>query len=379
MKVLLFAEYASFGGTKTYAKQLIQFYAKYFSEIVVVGFGLEEDEEIGFLCDSLGIFFRRDEVPLRSVMRLKNKLLTSAVEGIYFKSLILNSHPDLVVFSVGEPGLFFGCVRHCKQSIYILHTTPSPIRSRFFLLRWLRKISLRFAIPARCNYLVVSSFSKSKVVDLWGVSEKNSVSYIYNTAGASLGKQHFPSFSSVLCVLAVGHVVDYKNPIFWIDVALSVLKKNNRCCFVWVGDGPLLNECRSRVDALGLSENINFVGYQSDTSRFYRSASIYFHPSKVESLSISVLDAMRHGVPCVVSGEGGLPELFSDGESGVVIDLSRGVDFFSDSIANLLGDVERRSQLSDAAKKRYDREFSPKMWEERMLLYHKKHINLGPS
>jgi len=46
---------------------------------------------------------------------------------------------------------------------------------------------------------------------------------------------------------------------------------------------------------------------------------MYLQVSSTENMSLSVIDALRHGVPAVVTDVGGLPEIVEHGKSGLVV------------------------------------------------------------
>jgi alpha-maltose-1-phosphate synthase len=51
----------------------------------------------------------------------------------------------------------------------------------------------------------------------------------------------------------------------------------------------------------------------------YARASVYCLPSRFEPYGLSVLEAMAHELPCVVTGVGALPEIVLEGETGAVV------------------------------------------------------------
>ena len=177
-----------------------------------------------------------------------------------------------------------------------------------------------------------------------------------------------------LNILTVGHLVEYKNPNLWIDLAV-LMKQNmltNDFQFTWVGEGPLLKQCRDKVLALGLESSINFVGPDNLISKYYSQCDIYLQLSHIESLGLSVLDAMRHGKPCVVAKSGGLVELVQSGKNGWVVDLNN-----LESIAakiNSLCCPNLREQMGRESMVLYEKKHSRLAWETNMWSIHKSLI-----
>lgn len=66
---------------------------------------------------------------------------------------------------------------------------------------------------------------------------------------------------------------------------------------------------------------VTFAGFVSDRARmveFYRNCDLLCLPARYEPYGLVVQEAMAHGVPCVVSDVGALPEIIGDGAAGVV-------------------------------------------------------------
>jgi glycosyltransferase involved in cell wall biosynthesis len=171
-------------------------------------------------------------------------------------------------------------------------------------------------------------------------------------------------------VLTVGHVVSYKNPDTWIKMAI-LLKQNMPLVdfrFTWVGDGSLLKTCQDMIKNLGAESYIRFVGRDNSIAKYYEQCDIYVQPSFIESLGLSVLDAMRHGKPCVVANVGGLPELVRDGVNGWVVDA-----FSAEAMAikiGLLKNKDLREQMGVEAIKLYQEKFMNRKWKENIWQSH---------
>lgn len=75
----------------------------------------------------------------------------------------------------------------------------------------------------------------------------------------------------------------------------------------------------SEIDRLGIGRKITFLG-PINTSRLIEElqlASVFVHPSLIESYSLAVAEAMYLGVPSVISYAGAMTELAEDGKSAM--------------------------------------------------------------
>ena len=101
---------------------------------------------------------------------------------------------------------------------------------------------------------------------------------------------------------------------------------------------------------------------------------IYFQPSLIESHGLSVVEAMRYGLPCVVSNTGGLPESVVNGKTGHVVGAND-IDGMVDQIVLLLRNPALRETMGRAGCERYETCFEEHKWNEQMSDIHIKIIN----
>lgn len=102
----------------------------------------------------------------------------------------------------------------------------------------------------------------------------------------------------------VGHVGRFypqKNHEFLIDVFAEFHKLKVNAKLLLLGDGPLQERIKQKVEALGLSNAVIFAGLQKDPAPFYSAMDVFAFPSLWEGLGIVLLEAQYNGLRCVVS------------------------------------------------------------------------------
>jgi len=365
-RVLLLAEYDHVGGTRTYAKQLVAFYAQNNFDLTMLAKGPADDADMAFYCQSHGVRLLRHEEVAGDDLGFGGRPWHLNRERRTLNAFIAELCPHVVVASVGMPGLFLGHMGRGRRSIYILHTYPQP--SQVAWRRLLGKLIWAALIPADIRFITVSQFARDRMLYAWGLWRRNSnISVIYSSAGNPVVAPK--SNDGCIRVLTVGHVVDYKNPLFWIEAAARAVEQLPALRFVWVGPGPLIEQCRHRVAALGLQEKVVFTGATTDMHKHYQDCDIYIQPSKIESLGLSVLDAMRYGKPAVVTNVGGLPELVRNGETGWVVDVTDEHEL-TRCVVNLAKEPGERERMGRSAQAMYASRFSPDQWNCEMRLVH---------
>jgi len=123
-----------------------------------------------------------------------------------------------------------------------------------------------------------------------------------------------------------------------------------------IGDGPLMNRVKSLARTLGISGRVHFLGQRTDVEQILARAQVNLLVSNWEGFPLSILEAMRAGLPVVASAVGGVDESVRDGETGYL--LARGdVESLRDRITRLLSSPALRLSLGAAGRLRYEQEF----------------------
>jgi L-malate glycosyltransferase len=126
-------------------------------------------------------------------------------------------------------------------------------------------------------------------------------------------------------------------------------------CFL-VGEGTLRARLEDDATRLGL-HNLFLLGYQSDTRRFYGLFDIFVLPSLFEGLPVSLMEAMAAGCAIVATRVGGVPELVTHGETGLLVDPGD-VPQLTRALRELISDPQRRKTLGAAGRDHVRKEFS---------------------
>lgn len=99
----------------------------------------------------------------------------------------------------------------------------------------------------------------------------------------------------------VGRFYPQKNHELLIDVFSELLKHKSNAKLLLLGDGPLQEKNRQRVENLGIADAVVFAGLQKDPAPFYSAMDVFAFPSLWEGLPLTLVEAQYSGLPCVVS------------------------------------------------------------------------------
>jgi glycosyltransferase involved in cell wall biosynthesis len=126
------------------------------------------------------------------------------------------------------------------------------------------------------------------------------------------------------------------------------------------GAGPLQPELEALARRVCPPHRVRFLGYVADMRGFFGACDLVLFPSLPsfgEGFGLAALEAMAAGVPVLASDAGPLPEVVSDGVSGLVLPPGESVAW-AEAMVDLATNSARRHQLGEQARRRAQQEFS---------------------
>jgi glycosyltransferase involved in cell wall biosynthesis len=138
-----------------------------------------------------------------------------------------------------------------------------------------------------------------------------------------------------------------------------------------VGTGELEPRIRAQIAALGLGDRVRILPAETNVDRLLMEAQIYVLSTHFEALPISILEAMRAGLPVVATDVGGISESVREGETGL---LTRhgDVDGLRDALARLIADPALRLALGSAGHQLWSTQFTASKMAVRTVEVYKR-------
>jgi len=125
-----------------------------------------------------------------------------------------------------------------------------------------------------------------------------------------------------------------------------------------VGDGADRNRLEALMPELGLGpDRIRFLGFRTDVPDLLGAADFFVLSSLQEGLPLAVLEAMGQQLPVVATSVGGVPELVSHREHGMLCPTRR-PDALAEAMKELIQDPPLRRRLGEAGAQRVRADFS---------------------
>ena len=124
-----------------------------------------------------------------------------------------------------------------------------------------------------------------------------------------------------------------------------------------IGDGPLVGEMQALAVRTGLGGRVRFLGQRTDVNQLLTEAQISLLVTNWEGFPLSILEAMRAGLPVVASSVGGIAESVRDGENGYLV--PRGdAELLRERLERLLTSPDLRARMGASGRARYERDFT---------------------
>jgi len=146
-------------------------------------------------------------------------------------------------------------------------------------------------------------------------------------------------------------------------------------CMEWrlvlVGTGDLERRIVAQVAALGLVDRVRILPAEADVGRLLMEAQIFVLSTHFEALPISILEAMRAGLPVVATDVGGISESVRAGETGL---LARHGDVagLRDALARVIADPGSRLALGAAGQRLWSAQFTASTMAARTVEVYKR-------
>jgi len=150
-------------------------------------------------------------------------------------------------------------------------------------------------------------------------------------------------------MIYIGRLTYQKNPQRLMQLCALAKQKKPDIRLAVVGTGELEEETKSLCSELGIAENVDFLGFQSNPMKMLSCSKCLILPSRWEGTPMCALEAMALGVPVVSTPTDGLVDLIDEGENGF---LSEEDAVFADRVVQLATDSALRETMSrNAAEK----------------------------
>ena len=107
-----------------------------------------------------------------------------------------------------------------------------------------------------------------------------------------------------------------------LNIAKTIVNKFPQTYFIYFGDGPDQYKMENRAQSLGLSKNVEFMGYVPGAKAYIKFFDVLLFTSEWEGLPLSLWEAMANGVPIASTDVGGIKEIVEGEKCGIIFTKS---------------------------------------------------------
>ena len=286
---------------------------------------------------------------VRSWIGLANLIRREGIQIMHANALMPSIYAGLVAKALGIPA--------------ILHLRDTYRGSRF-------KVRLQLFLSRVVSHRIIAASQAAS--EPFGADRKMVV--IHDGVDTSIFspdrdtrslKEEF-AISHETVVGMVAKLVPQKGVGVFIEAAAQVATRICEVKYLIVGDVIFEEEKKykrafqKRVRELALEDKVIFTGFRREMPQFYSLFDIFVHPPIYpDALPGVVYEAMACGRPVIASRIGGIPEIVSHGETGVLVEPGNPTALAA-AIISLLEGEGKRTQLGqkarEAAKVRFSME-----------------------
>lgn len=166
-----------------------------------------------------------------------------------------------------------------------------------------------FTINSEDYQLALRKFKHPKVVFVNGIG-----------VDVDFGCVDYSRTKDTIDLFSAGELNKNKNHILVLK-ALAKLQDPSIHYYI-AGEGELRNQLSQFAKNNGLKDNFHLLGFVNNIHETYLKMDVFVFPSKREGLSVSLMDAMSAGMPCIVTKIRGNVDLI-DEKGGVFIEDNR--------------------------------------------------------
>jgi glycosyltransferase involved in cell wall biosynthesis len=150
-------------------------------------------------------------------------------------------------------------------------------------------------------------------------------------------------------VTTVGRLTAIKQHELFLDSVARVARRYPAIVALVAGDGERRAELEAHAAALGIADKVRWLGWRRDLATIYAATDVFLLTSRNEGTPVAIIEAMASGVAVVSTDVGGVKDVVSSPEVGVLAPFGA-VDALADGIETLLADAARRRTMGERAR-----------------------------
>jgi len=150
---------------------------------------------------------------------------------------------------------------------------------------------------------------------------------------------------------SIGRLSPEKGQRFLLSAVEQLVRGGHDVRLVVFGEGPERDALGKQVERLRLQERVLLPGYCAHATEYLPRLNAFVLPSLTEGMPLTLLEAMRAGIPVIASRVGGIPQMIENGKSGLITEPGR-ADELAEAVEKLIRNQVLRASLASEARGR---------------------------
>lgn len=278
------------------------------------------------------------------------------------RTLIRSVQPDLVHCHSSKAGLI-GRMAACAEKVPVVFTAHGWAFEQgiSFLLRVTGLLSEHLASRlCRNQHVITVAEADRKLAKEKNVQPLERMTTVHNGV-PDVEYRSRPDVGDVPEIIMVARFFEQKDH----ETLLRAVSRIERPHTVTlVGDGPRLDVVATLARQLGIEDRVAFLGDRHDVPELLSKAHLFVLSSLWEGFPISILEAMRAGLPVIACDVGGVRESVVHGETGLLIH-PKDEDALRAAIDRLLSQPALRKEMGARGRAVFEEKFGKRRMLER--------------
>lgn len=170
----------------------------------------------------------------------------------------------------------------------------------------------KYGMEMADKVVAVSYRTRDIINEKYGIS-KDKIEVVYNAVDSDdrpISRNFIQKIINRPTITFVGRITLQKGPDYFLEAAKKVAEYEPEALFIMAGDGDMYHHMIEKAAHLGISGNVLFPGFVrgEELERVYRASDLFVMPSVSEPFGLTALEALRYGVPVLVSKQTGAGE-----------------------------------------------------------------------
>jgi glycosyltransferase involved in cell wall biosynthesis len=252
------------------------------------------------------------------------------------------SYHCAIAYRVGICTDFVGYIVNSKNKITWWHhgTYDYPIKLTKRWVKVFKGFNKVIAVSDSCKEMLKDNILgiNNKVITIPNIINLDEI-----RTKANMQTKDNTNLKGAFTLVSVGRLSPEKGMINCVHACKKLVDHGYNVKWYLIGEGPQRREIEKCIKECKIENHLFLLGAISNPYPYIKNSYIYVHPSLVESLSISVLEALALNTPVTVAKSMGPSEFIRHKDNGLLVEPTP--DGLFNGILSLLKDEQLYNQL----------------------------------